>query len=55
MKQSLISSLLDFLMAGGVLLDVDSELPFSDNNEDYDLWPQPSRQVVKLALSGADQ
>ncbi|KAK5608926.1 hypothetical protein CRENBAI_018075 [Crenichthys baileyi] len=45
---------LDLLMAGDdELSDLDSEMPFSDNDEDYDPSPPPSGWVAKPTSSGA--
>lgn len=55
MEQVLTWSSLYFMMTGGEVSDVESELLFSDDNEDYDPSPQPSGRVVKPALSGTGQ
>lgn len=55
MEQGLILSFLNFMMAWSELSDVESGLPFLDDNEDHDPLPQHSAQVVKRTLSGVSQ
>lgn len=50
------SSQLDLLFEGDEeLSDLESELPFSDNDEDYDPAPAPSVRIAKPAPPGSEQ